>query len=419
MKAPPLTAAETRIADRRPGLFGALRFRDFRLLWGGLLVSNLGTWMQFTALGYEVVHLAPTAHLSALYVGLVGAARAVPVLLFSPFAGVVADRFPRRRVLLATNLVNCVLSLALALVIASGRDTIALLMLLSALLAATQSFDVPARQSWVPILVPREYVSNAIGLNSLAFNTPSVVGPPLAGLLIAGVGVAPCMFANAVLTLAVVVALSFMRPVPASSVRRDSVWSSIRAGISFLALHPVLRWVVLLLVVVSLLVRPYTFLLPAYAVHVLGTDARGLGALMAAAGAGAMGGAILTAAFVPQRRSLLWAASALGLAVGTIGLGYSSSMPLALGVLVLMGLGTMTFLGSTNILLQTLAPDDMRGRVISVYSMIIGGLVPGGTLLLGSVASFLDLREALILGGTLAALCALWIYAAHPRLRAV
>ena len=420
MKAPSGSAtAEPRFPDRRPGFFGALRFRDFRLLWAGLLISNLGTWMQFTALGYEVVHLAPNAHLAALDVGLIGAARALPVLLLSPFAGVVADRYPRRRVLLATNACTAVLSLILAVIIATGAVTIVLLMLVSGLLAATQSFDAPARQSWVPILVPREFVGNAIGLNSLAFNAPSVLGPPIAGLIIAGAGVAPCMFANAALTLAVVVALLFMRPVAASSSRRESVWSSIAGGIAFIVHHPSLRWIVLLLIVTSLCVRPYNFLLPAYAAHVIGTDARGLGALMAATGLGAMGGAVLTAAFVPQRRSALWAGSALIIALGAIGLGATASMPVALGVLTVMGLATLTFLGSSNILLQTLAPDDMRGRVISVYSMVVLGFVPGGTLLLGAIASLLNLREALIIGGIASAICGTWIYASQPELRAV
>lgn len=389
------------------------------MLWAGLLVSNLGTWMQFTALGYEVVYLAPTAHLGALYVGLIGASRAVPVLLLSPFAGVVADRYPRRRVLLTTNLVTAVVSSVLALVIAAGVANIVLLMILSGLLAATQSFDAPARQSWVPLMVPRAIVGNAIGLNSLAFNAPAVIGPPVAGVTIAASGVAPCMFANAVLTLAVVVALIFMRPVAASSTRTDSVWISIRDGITFLGQHPVLRWVVLLLVVTSLLVRPYNFLLPPYAAHVLHTDARGLGALMAATGLGSMGGALITAAFIPERRSMLWAFSAGLIAVGAIALGFAGSMPLALAVLAVMGLGTLTFLGSSNILLQTLAPDDMRGRVISVYSMIVLGLVPAGTLLLGAIASLLDLRQAFIIGGIVSVLCSLWIYIAHPKLRAV
>jgi MFS family permease len=227
------------------------------------------------------------------------------------------------------------------------------------------------------------------------------------------------MFANAVLTLAVVGALIFMTPVAASSAQRDSVWASIRDGVVFLQRHPVLRWVILLLIVTSLLVRPYNFLLPAYAAHVLDTDARGLGALMAATGVGSMGGAILIAAFTPPRRSALWAFSALGIALGSIALGFTASMPLALTVLTVMGLATLSFMGCSNILLQTLAPDDMRGRVISVYSMIVLGLVPAGTLLLGSLASLLSLREALVAGGVACALCAIWIYAAHPKLRAV
>jgi len=420
VKAPPVHVPdEPRFPGRRPGFLGALRFADFRLLWGGLLVSNLGTWMQFTALGYEVVHLAPNSHLAALYVGLIGASRAIPVLLLSPFAGVVADRFPRRRVLFVTNATIAALSLTLAVVIASGSATIVLLMILSGLLASTQSFDAPARQSWVPLMVPREFVSNAIGLNSLAFNSPAVVGPPIAGLIIASAGVAPCMFANAVLTLAVVAVLAFMHPVPASSTRRDSIWSSIRDGVVFLERHPVLRWVILLLIVNSLLVRPYNFLLPAYAAHVLDTDARGLGVLLAATGIGAMGGALATAAFVPERRSALWASAALVTALGAIGLGFTASLPVALVVLAAMGLATLTFLGSSNILLQTLAPDEMRGRVISVYSMVVLGFVPAGTLLLGSLASLLNLREALIAGGVIAAVCTVWVYAAHPRLRAV
>jgi predicted MFS family arabinose efflux permease len=292
-------------------------------------------------------------------------------------------------------------------------------MLISGMLSATQSFDAPARQSWVPILVPREFVSNAIGLNSIAFNGPSVIGPPLAGLIIATTGVAPCMFANATLTLAVVVVLSFMAPVPASSTRREGVWRSIRDGFAFLLRHPVLRWVILLLIATSLLVRPYNFLLPAYAAHVIHTGARGLGWLMAATGVGAMGGAIVTAAFVPARRSLLWAGSAVVISAGLIGLGFASAMSPALAILSVMGLATLTFLGSSNILLQTLAPDEMRGRVISVYSMIVLGFVPAGTLLLGSLASLLSLRAAFVAGGVVCGLCAAAIYLADPRLRDV
>jgi len=420
VKAPPRDeATEPRLADRRPTLLGPFRFRDFRLLWSGLLISNLGTWMQFTALGYEVVRIAPSPQLAALYVGLIGAGRAVPVLTLSPFAGVVADRFPRRRVLLITNTVTCLLAATLAIVIGSGHASIVLLMILSGAGAATQSFDAPARQSWVPLMVSREFVGTAIGLNSLAFNAPAAIGPPIAGIVIATLGVAPCMAANAVLTLAAVAALIFMKPVAPSSTQRETVFQAILDGVRFLYAHPVLRWVVLLLVLTSLAVRPYNFLLPAYAAHVIHTDARGLGWMMAATGLGAIGGALATAAIMPRRRSILWTGSAVLLSLGVIGLGSTDNMAVALVLLTFMGLGTLTFLGSSNIMLQTLAPDDMRGRAISVYSMIVLGLVPAGTLLLGSVASIFGLREALAGGGIVAALCAVWVYAAHPKLRAI
>jgi MFS family permease len=411
--------AEEAAPPQRPSFLGAFHFRDFRLLWFGLLISNLGTWLQFTGLGYEVVHLAPNAHLGALYLGLIGASRAVPVLLLSPIAGVVADRFPRRAVLATTNSVTALLAFALAVLIATGHASIGWLMLLSGLAAGTQSFDTPARQSWVPGLVPREYVSNAIGLNSIAFNGPAVIGPPIAGLFIAASGVAFCMYANAVSTLAVVVALFFMKPAPPSSTVRSSMFAAIGAGLAFLFGHPVLRWILVELIVVSLFVRPYNFLMPAYAAHALGTDAHGLGALLAANGVGAILGAVVTATVVPARRSVLWTGAAIVMGAGAIALGLVPQIDFAFVVLAVMGMATMAFINASNILLQTLAPDDMRGRAISVYSMILLGLVPAGSLLIGAIAAQLDLREAFIIGGSIVALSALGIYLRDGKLRAV
>ncbi len=409
--------AEPRIPDRRPGVLGAFRFKDFRLLWGGLLVSNLGTWMQFTALGYYVASLAPNEALGALNIGLLGAARAVPVLVLSPFAGVVADRYPRRRVLFVTNGLTSLLALAVFVLITTGHAPIWTLMITSGLQAATQSFDAPARQSWVPVMVPREYVGGAIGLNSVAFNGPSVIGPPLAGLLIAAVGVAPCFLVNAVTTLAVVVALAFMRPAPPSSTRRGNVIGAILEGVRFLTGHPVLRWVVLLLVVSSVTIRPYNFLLPAYAVHVVHTGAKGLGLLMAATGAGAIGGAFFTAATGAERRGSIWIVSAVTAALGIVGLGLTPSFDFAALSLCVVGLATLSFIGSSNILLQTLSPDDMRGRAISVYGMILLGFVPLGSLVLGALASLMPMRLTFVLAGAVSAVVALWIAITQPAVR--
>ncbi|MBV8368653.1 MAG: MFS transporter [Candidatus Eremiobacteraeota bacterium] len=409
--------AEPRIPDRRPGFLGPFRFKDFSLLWTGLLISNLGTWMQFTALGFYVAAMAPNARLGALDIGLIGAARAVPVLVLSPFAGVVADRYPRRLVLFITNGTTSALSFVLFGLVATNHAPLWTLMITSGLQAATQSFDAPARQSWVPLMVPREYVGGAIGLNSVAFNAPSVVGPPLAGLLIAAIGVAPCFLVNAVTTLAVVVALAFMKPAPPSSKRRGNVFAAVLEGVRFLIGHPVLRWVVLLLVVTSLTVRPYNFLLPAYAVHVVHTGAKGLGLLMAAGGVGAIAGAFFTAATGGSRRGTIWLVSAVCASLGVAALGLTSHFGLAAVILTATGLGTMSFIGSSNIMLQTLAPDEMRGRAVSVYSMILLGLVPLGSLLVGSLATLLELRWTLVLAGVVATLVVLFVALTQPQVR--
>jgi len=402
-------SAEPRIPDRRPGFFGPFRFHDFRLLWSGLLVSNLGTWMQFTALGYYVASMAPNGRVGSFDIGLLGAARAVPVLLLSPLAGVVADRYPRRVVLFVTNGCTSALSFVLFALVATDHAPLWTLMIVSGLQAATQSFDAPARQSWVPLMVPREYIGGAIGLNSVAFNAPSVVGPPLAGLMIAGIGVAPCFLVNALSTIAVVIALVFMRPAPPSSTRRGNVFAAIAEGIRFLMRHAVLRWVVLLLIVTSLTYRSYNFLMPAYAVHVVHTDAKGLGWLLAASGAGAIAGAFFTAATGADRRGSIWLFSSIVGAVAVAGLGLTDHFGLAAAFLVVVGLATMSFIGSSNILLQTLAPDDMRGRAISVYSMILLGLVPLGSLIVGALATWLELRWTFVLGGAISVVFALWI----------
>jgi len=412
-----VTNAEPRIPDRRTGFLGPFGFKDFRLLWGGLLVSNLGTWMQFTALGYYVASMAPNAAIGSLNIGLIGASRALPVLICSPFAGVVADRYPRRRVLFLTNSSTSLMSFILFALVASGHAPLWALMITSAVNAATQSFDAPARQSWVPLMVPREYVGGAIGLNSIAFNAPSVVGPPLAGLLIAGIGVAPCFLVNAVTTLAVLLALAFMKPAPPSSRRRGDVIAAILEGVRFLIGHPVLRWIVLMLVVTSLTIRPYNFLLPAYAVHVVHTDAKGLGWLMASTGIGAIVGAFFTAATGGRRRGTIWAISAALASLGVAGLGLTDHFGVAAAALTVTGLATLSFIGSSNILLQTLSPDDMRGRAISVYSMILLGFVPLGSLLIGSLATLLTLRWTFVVGGGVSLLVALWIGLTQPQVR--
>jgi MFS family permease len=413
-----LAAAERPVPNPQGSFLGPFKYRDFSLLWSGLLVGNIGTWMQFTALGYYVAKLAPNAGIGSFYIGLLGASRMIPVLIASPFAGVVADRYPRRPILLSTNVMTAILAVLLAATLFTNTATLPVVLIISALQAATQSFDAPARQSWVPMMVPRELIGNAIGLNSFAFNAPSVVGPPLAGLLIAASGIAPCMVLNAIVKFAVVIAIIFMKPSAASSKARTSFGAAILEGIQFIYGHSVLRWIFLMLIVTALSVRSYSFLLPAYAVHVLHTDARGLGWLMASTGIGAVAGALIIAAVNVRRRSIIWFISGMMASLGVAALGITDSLTMAAIVLTFIGLGTQSYIGSSNVLVQTLAPDDMRGRAVSVYSMILLGLVPGGALVIGSIARFVDLRYVFIGAGLLCIVMGIWTFLAHPKLRA-
>ncbi|MDE2482783.1 MAG: MFS transporter [bacterium] len=401
-------------------IFAALRFRDFRLLWFGLMVSNLGTWMQFTALGYFVAQIAGSPARAALDLGIIGGARAIPVLLLSPFAGVVADRFPRRRVLLATNVVMSLAALSLAILSTLHRLDLGGVIAIAALNAAANAFDSPVRQSWTPMLVERPFVGNAIGLTSVAFNAPAVIGPALAGILIVWVGVAGSFYVNAIATLAVVVAIAMMAPSPPTIARREPVLASIHGGIRFLFEHPILRWIIGVFVVTAIFVRPYAQLIPAFIVNTLRGGPQALGWAVAAAGIGGFAGALVTAAFpshVP--RSLQWVIAGGAMAAGVLALATIWSVAFTIPVFFFIGFGTLAFLGASNTLIQTLSPDEMRGRAVSVYTMIAVGVVPAGSLVLGTIASRIGLHATFAIGGGIALALVIFAYAAHPVVRSV
>ena len=410
--------------ERQPkeqiSIFASLRFHDFRLLWVGLLVSNLGSWMQLTATGYFIAKLAGNPHTASLYLGFQGLGRAIPVLLLSPLAGLVADTVPRRRVLYLTNTFMALLALVLAIFTSLGWMNILGLILINGANAAAMSFDSPARQSWVPIMVPREYVGNAIGLNSVAFNAPAVIGPAVAGVLIATIGIAGSFYVNAVATMAVVVALFFMQPAPASTTTREPFLRSIGNGLHFLYKHGILSWIVTVYIVTAVLVRPYSTLLPAFIVNTLHYNAQELGLAIAAAGIGGFAGALLTAYFGSyERRGTIWVISAFIMAAGLVALGFVWNLWVALPVLFIIGTATMTFMGASNTLIQTLSPDEMRGRAISVYSMVALGIVPGGALVLGGFASFIGLHPAFLIAGAVCAVFTLWVWLTRPIVRTV
>ncbi len=405
---------------RRASILTALRYRDFRLLWLGLLISNLGTWMQFTAMGFFVAQMAGSQHQAALDLGILGAARAVPVLLLSPLAGVVADHLPRRRVLFVTNGTMALAALVLAVLATFHRLDLISLVVLSAVNSAANGFDSPTRQSWVPMLVDREYLGNAVGLNSVAFNAPAVIGPALAGLLIVWIGVAGAFYFNAAATLAVIVAVMLMRPSPPSARRREPTLLAMQQGIIFIVRHPALRWIVLAQFVTAVLTRPYSQLIAALAVNVLHAGASGLGWAVSAIGIGGFGGALVTAYFAQrERRSRLWLQSGVVMSAGVFALAFVPTLALALPVLFVIGVGTLASMGATNTLIQVLSPDEVRGRALSIYTMIAIGVVPLGALVDGAIASALGLRPTFAIAGAVCTVLFLAIWFTRPAVRTV
>ncbi|MBV9270345.1 MAG: MFS transporter [Candidatus Eremiobacteraeota bacterium] len=411
---------EKRVAPASIPLFASLKFHDFRMMWIGLLISNLGSWMQLTATGYFIAKLAGSGETAALYLGFQGIARAVPVVLLSPVGGLVADIYRRRKILFMTNIAMALIALVLAVLTTLGLMNIFGLIAISALNAAAQSFDSPVRQSWVPLLVDREYIGNAIGLNSVAFNAPAVIGPAVAGILIASIGIAGSFYINAVATLAVVVALLFMQEAPPSAKRPEAFLPSVVQGLHFLFSHAILKWIITVFILTALLVRPYSTLLPAFAVNLLHANARGLGIAIAATGVGGFAGALLTAYLGShERRGTVWLISAVVMAAGVFALGYVEKLWQSLPILFVIGTATLAFLGQSNTLIQTLSPEEVRGRAIAVYTMVALGLVPAGALVVGGIAALTGLHWAFLFAGgiTLIFIVFLWIY--RPIIRTV
>ncbi len=406
----------------RTSTLAALGYRDFRLFWFGLVVSNIGSWMQIYGLGWLVVQLAiadGAANLAPFYLGLVGLARAIPGLTFGLFGGAAADRVDRRKLLIVTQTSAAVVAGILAALTIGGRINIVEIVLLSALNSIIFSFDAPTRQAMVPRLVSERELMSAIGLNSAAFNGATLVGPLIGGVLIVPFGVGGLMLVNAVSYLAVVAALVVIAPHPIQERRRATVLESIREGVRYIRHEPVLRWVVVLAIATALFTRPYIQLLPAEA-QLLGVGAVELSYLLAASGAGALIGALATASLGGwRRRGLLLVGAAL--AHGLL-LSLFSTQRTVIGAMLFVGLtslAVMVFLGMANTLMQSRTPDHLRGRAMSVHTMVFIGFMPLGQMLLGGIGTLAGINTAFLIGGLLVVAVAGAVALRVPALRDV
>ncbi len=432
--APALESAATDTAavvePGRSNAIAALRYREFRLFWFGLIVSNTGTWMQMFGQGYLVVQLAVrdgVPQLAPLYIGLVGLARAIPGLTFGLFGGVVADRADRRRLLLLTQSLAGITAAVLAALTITGRIDIGQIILLGAINSLVFSFDAPTRQSMVPRLVPERDLMSAIGLNSAAFNGPQIIGPVVGGLIATAIsgndpsdlrGVGWLFALNAVSYLATIGALLLMTPMPVQRGHDVTVFRSIREGLGYIRRDPVVRWVVVLMAATALLSRPYIQLLPAVANDTLHVGALELSWMLAASGVGSLLGAVATASLGNvRRRGLVLLLSCLMLGVLLVVFGLLHTLVPTLPVLLLMGFGTMLFLGLSNTIAQTRSPDHLLGRVMSVYSMMQVGLIPLGTMAVGSLGTFIGVSMSFVIGGGIVTAVTIYALVAVPAVR--
>lgn len=383
--------------SNRPGMFRALRNRNYRLFASGQVISLIGTWMQTVAESWLVYRLTG----SPLLLGVVGFANRIPVFVFSTLGGAVADRHNRHRIVIATQISSMLLASLLAFLTLTHLVQVWHLMAIATLLGVVNAFDIPGRQSFVVELVGREDLQNAIALNSSMFNGARIIGPAVAGVLVAAVGEGWCFFANAVSYLAVIAGLLLMHPpAPTPAARQTSIWAHVAEGFRFVLRSRPILVLLLLLGLVSLMGTPYSVLMPIISDRTFHMGSRGLGVLMGAAGVGAFIGAISLA----RRVGLKGYGKSIGL--GAIGLGislvaFSFVRYFWLGVALLLPVGfcMMTQMAASNTLIQSMIPNSLRGRVMAVYSMMFMGMAPIGALLAGAVAGWVGATTTVAIGG--------------------
>lgn len=385
---------------RRVG-FGALAHRNYRLFVSGQIVSLTGTWMQSVAQGWLVLELTD----SPFYVGLTAALGSVGVLLFSLYAGVVADRVNKRRAVILTQSLQMIQAFALAVLVWSGRATVEGVMVLAAALGVIAAFDIPLRQSFIVDLVGKDDLMNAIALNTSVFNASRVLGPVVAGLLIGPLGVAACFFINGLSYLAVLGGLLAMTA-PRSAVRGpwSSTWTDLREIVVFIHASRLVRTLIGLTAVLSIFGFQLVTLMPVFARDVLAVGATGYGMLMASLGIGAMCGALGVAVFSRRIRkgpTMLVGGTAFGVLVALFGLSPVFALSLALGALT--GFAMIVNNALTNTMIQTAVPDALRGRVMGLYSFVFVGMAPLGAFQAGWVAEHFGAPVAVGIGGVISA----------------
>lgn len=395
--------------------FAALQYPNYRLWFSGQLVSLIGTWMQNTAQGYLVYEITQ----SPAYLGYVGFASGLPSWLFMLYGGVIADRIPRRTLLVITQFSMMILAFILALLVFTEQVQAWMIVGLAFLLGIANAFDAPARVSFVAELVDRKDLTNGIALNATMFNSATVVGPAIAGIAYAALGPAWCFMVNGLSFLAVIIALLLMRlPKTKPSSNRASTLVDLREGIRFAVGHQVIRTLIISIGVMSLFGLSLMTLLPAWASNVLGGDARTYGVLLSGRGIGALIGALMIASLGRSNiRGRLWTIGNLTMPILMIVFALLRWLPFSLAAIILVGWSFMVQVNTSNAIVQTQVEDQLRGRVMSIYTLIFFGGMPIGSLLAGELASRLGEPLALIINSLALLLFAVFVWLRMPFIR--
>jgi MFS family permease len=395
-------------------VFRALRHRNYQLFFSGQLVSLIGTWMQTVAESWLVYRLTGSPAL----LGVTAFCAQIPVFLLAPIGGIVADRYPKRLVMVATQSVSMVLPLILSVLTFTGLVRVWHVFVLASCLGIANAFDVPARQSLVVDMVGREDLQNGIALNSSIFNGARAIGPGVAGLIVAAIGEAWCFLLNGISYVAVIAGLLMMRVNETRHHSSDPPSRFILDGWAFVARTAPIRALLLQIGVLSVAGMPYVVLMPIFAEKILHGDARELGLLMSCSGVGALAGALTLAGRRDVRGLSRWVArAAAGFGISLALFSLSRHFWLSAVLLVPVGFSMMVALASSNTLIQSMVPNALRGRVMSVYSMMLMGMAPFGGLSAGYAAERIGAPATVAIGGVICFITATIFRLRLPKMR--
>jgi MFS family permease len=399
------------------GTFTSLKYPNYRLWFAGQLVSLIGTWTQTAAQGYLIYELTK----SPAYLGYLSFANGLPTWIFTLYAGAIADRVSKRTLMVITQSGMMILALILAILTFSNMVQWWQILILSFFLGVFNAFDAPARQAFTLEMVDREDLTNAIALNSTMFNLAMVMGPAFGGLIYAWVGPGWCFTINAISFLAVIIALLLMRLKPFIPVRTNrSAISDVKEGLNYVINHPSVKMLIFNLFITTLFALGIAALIPAWSVQVLGGDAATNGFLMAARGIGSLISALLIAALGHFRfRGKLWTINSLLLPITMLLFALLQWMIPSLLVMAGMGFAFMMIVNLSNAMVQTRIADEMRGRVMGVYTFFFFGAMPIGALISGWSADIIGEPLTVFISAVILLLFALWVIWRRPTLRAL